>query len=104
MHSRYERRLADAVVGGRRLVIRLRVRRLFCDAAGCAAVTFAEQVPGLTMRYARRSRPARQALERLGLALAGRTGARLAAGLGFGSAATPCYGWCAGCPIRRCGR
>lgn len=83
MHSRYERRLADAVVAGRRLVIRLRVRRWFCDHAGCPAVTFAEQVPGLTQRYARRSPPAGRVLERLGLALAGRAGARLAAGLGF---------------------
>jgi transposase len=83
VHSRYERRLADAVVAGRRLVIRLRVRRWFCGTTDCPAVTFAEQVPGLTVRYARRSRPAGQVLERLGLALAGRAGARLAAGLGF---------------------
>jgi hypothetical protein len=83
VHSRYERRLADAVVAGRRLIVRLRVRRWFCDSTNCAAVTFAEQVPGLTVRYARRSPPAGRVLERLGLALAGRAGARLAAGLGF---------------------
>src|SRR4029450_5779158 len=39
VHSRYERRLADAVVGGRRMVIRLRVRRFFCDHDGCPAWT-----------------------------------------------------------------
>jgi hypothetical protein len=44
---------------------------------------FVEQVPGLTSRYARHSPEARQALEAIGLALAGRAGARLASGLGF---------------------
>ncbi|WP_406465024.1 transposase family protein [Streptomyces sp. NBC_01622] len=43
-HSRYERRLADASVGGRRSVIELSVRRLFCDNAGRAQEAFAEQV------------------------------------------------------------
>jgi hypothetical protein len=31
VHSRYERRLADAAIGGRRVMIWLEVRRLFCD-------------------------------------------------------------------------
>jgi hypothetical protein len=48
MHSRYARRLADAAIGGRRVVIRLSVRRFFCASAGCQRRTFAEQVPGLT--------------------------------------------------------
>jgi transposase len=45
VHSRYERRLADAAIGGRRVVIRLQVRRLFCDDPDCVKTTFAEQVP-----------------------------------------------------------
>jgi zinc-finger of transposase IS204/IS1001/IS1096/IS1165 len=50
VHSRYERRLADAVVAGRRLVIRLRVRPWFCDtAAACARRISAEQIHGLTL-------------------------------------------------------
>jgi transposase len=65
------------------LVLRLRVRRFFCDHGGCSARTFAEQVAGLTSRYARYSQPARRALEAIGLALAGRAGARLAGGLGL---------------------
>ena len=48
VHSRYERRLADAAIGERRVMIWLRVRRLFCDGPACAKRTFAEQVPGLT--------------------------------------------------------
>jgi zinc-finger of transposase IS204/IS1001/IS1096/IS1165 len=31
VHSRYRRRLADVAVGGRRVVIVLSVRRLFCN-------------------------------------------------------------------------
>jgi transposase len=65
------------------MVVRLQVRRFFCDHDGCPARTFAEQVSGLTSRYARHSPPARQALQAIGLALAGRAGARLAGGLGF---------------------
>lgn len=52
VHSRYERRLADTAVAGRQVVIQLRVRRFLC-AGGCRKKTFAEQVPGLTIRYGR---------------------------------------------------
>lgn len=44
VHSRYERRLADAAIGGRRVMIWLRARRLFCDEPGCKKRTFAEHV------------------------------------------------------------
>ena len=78
VHSQYERRLADAAIGGRPAEIRLRVRRFFCLAEDCQAVTFAEQVEGLTSPYARRTPLLRAMLESIGLALAGRAGARLA--------------------------
>jgi transposase len=83
VHSRYERRLADAPVGGWPLVIRLTVRRFFCGNLACAAVTFAEQVAGLTSRRARRTPVLARMLTAAGLALAGRAGARLAAALGM---------------------
>jgi transposase len=83
VHSRYERRLADAAVAGRRVEIRLRVRRFFCDGEDCGVRTFAEQVAGLTARYARRTMLLRGMLESIGLALAGRAGARLATALGL---------------------
>src|SRR5579859_7489413 len=57
VHSRYQRRLADAAIGGRPVVIRLAVRRFFCETPDCPATTFAEQVEGLTTRYARRTPP-----------------------------------------------
>ena len=83
VHSRYERRLADAAIGGRRVVIRLQVRRLFCDDPGCAKTTFAEQVPGLTARYARKTPLLAGVLASSAVALAGRPGARLARSLGM---------------------
>ena len=83
VHSRYQRRLADAAIGGRPVVIRLTVRRFFCPAPGCPATTFAEQVEGLTSRYARRTSALAEMLTAVALALAGRAGARLAAVLGL---------------------
>ncbi|MFC4957094.1 transposase family protein [Streptomyces mauvecolor] len=35
VHSTYERRLADGPVGGRPVLIRLTVRRLYCENAQC---------------------------------------------------------------------
>jgi transposase len=83
VHSSYGRRLADAGIGGRRVVIRLTVRRFFCGNPGCRKKTFAEQVGGLTSRHARRTPPLARALTGIGLALAGRAGVRLAALLGL---------------------
>lgn len=78
VHSRYQRRLADAALAGRTVVLQLTVRRFFCDDADCPARTFAEQIPGLTSRWARRTTPLTSILTMIGLALAGRAGARLA--------------------------
>jgi transposase len=83
VHSRYQRRLADAAVGGRRVVLRLGVRRFFCEDPDCQARTFTEQITGLTTRYARRTPLLTRMLQAVGLALAGRAGARLASRLGL---------------------
>jgi len=55
VHSRYERSLADAAIGGQPVQIRLRVRRFICTRASCARTTFVEQVQDLTVRYGRHS-------------------------------------------------
>jgi transposase len=83
VNSRYRRHLADPGIGGRRVVVSLLARRLFCDAAACARRTFAEQPPGLASRCARRTDPAAAVLAAVAVALAGRAGARLAAALGL---------------------
>lgn len=82
VHSRYQRRLADAAVGGRPVEIQLAVRRFFCLSPRCKRKTFAEQVDGLTTRYARKTLLLASVLGRIAVALAGRAGSRLAAGLG----------------------
>jgi hypothetical protein len=66
LHSRYERRLADAAVAGRRVEIQLRVRRLFCEVADCPVKTFVEQVEGLTERHGRRTTLLRRMVESIG--------------------------------------
>jgi transposase len=83
VHSRYERRLDDAAVAGRRVEICLRVRRFFCGGEECGVRTFVEQVAGLTTRHARRTVLLQGMLESIGLALAGRAGTRLATTLGL---------------------
>ena len=82
VHDRYVRRLTDVALGGRKVLIRVRVRRFVCVSAGCPVRTFVEQISGLTSRYARRSPPLRTMLEAIGLALCARAGARLASRLG----------------------
>lgn len=82
VHSGYARRIEDSPVGSRPVVIRLTVRRFFCENPDCLQATFAEQVEGLTARYRRRSVPLLGLLAQIGLALAGRAGARMSAVLG----------------------
>jgi transposase len=82
VHGRYVRQLRDAAVGGVQVVISLRVRRFRCRNAACPAVTFAEQVAGLTCPHSRFTPLLRGLLTQIGLALAGRAGVRLAAAAG----------------------
>jgi transposase len=83
VHSRYHRGLADGSVAGQPVMLRLQVRRFFCDSNDCAVRTFAEQVDELTVKHARRTVLCRTVLEHIGLTLAGRAGSRLAAVLGL---------------------
>ncbi|WP_323139455.1 ISL3 family transposase [Streptomyces sp. NBC_01549] len=82
VHGRYLRRLSDAAVSGTRVVIELLVRRFRCLNDACPAVTFAEQVTGLTSPHARYTPLMRGTLTSIALALAGRAGSRLAVALG----------------------
>ncbi|MFE5698968.1 transposase family protein, partial [Streptomyces erythrochromogenes] len=83
VHSRYGRRIADAPVGTHPVLIELSVRRLFCDNSGCARVTFAEQVEGLTSRYVWRTPVLQRIVGALGVALAARAVVRLGLVLGI---------------------
>ncbi|MGV9567717.1 ISL3 family transposase [Streptomyces sp. NPDC003480] len=83
VHGRYVRRLRDVAVGGLGVVIELCVRRFRCENPACTVVTFAEQVLGLTTPHSRHTPLLREVLTQIGLALAGRAGARLASAVGL---------------------
>ncbi|MFF1839548.1 ISL3 family transposase [Streptomyces sp. NPDC058231] len=78
LHGSYLRFPADLPSAGRRVVLRLQVRRFICADTSCGRQTFVEQIAGLTRRHAQRTDRLRSALAEVGLALAGRAGARLA--------------------------
>lgn len=82
-HDGYGRFLHDCPSGGRRVVIRLRVRVLRCVNPGCGRGTFAEQAQGLTSAWARATPLLKEALEAVAAVLAGRAAARLACSLGL---------------------
>lgn len=82
VHDRYQRRLKDLPVAEQGFVIRLTVRRFICGAAGCPRRTFAEPFSQLAAPHARFTTRLNHALERVGLALAGRAGAQLGFGAG----------------------
>src|SRR3954447_3882015 len=81
VHSRYERRLADLPWQGRPVAIRLQVRRFFCAEPACLRRTFAERLPGIARRSARRCERLADIQRQLALALGGEAGARLSARL-----------------------
>lgn len=83
VHSRYMRQPSDLSCFGRSVLLRLRVRRFYCHDRRCGRRTFAERMPKLLAPRARRTRRAAKALTRIGLALGGEAGARLAGHLGM---------------------
>ncbi|MFE7547948.1 transposase family protein [Streptomyces gardneri] len=85
VHDRYQRRLKDLPLADQGFAIRLTVRRFICRSADCPRRTFAEPFSRPAAPYARFTTRLNHVLERVGLALAGRAGARLAARPGFGA-------------------
>jgi len=83
VHAGYTRTIADLPAGGRPVRVVLAVRRFRCLEPACPAVTFAGQAEGFSARYRRRSVPLLALVAAIGLELAGRAGARLAAVLGI---------------------
>ncbi|MFE0106445.1 ISL3 family transposase [Streptomyces sp. NPDC059009] len=77
IHGSYLRFPQDLPAAGKFVVVALRVRRFVCAEESCPRRTFVEQVPGLTRRFGRRTERLRSILVSVGLALAGRAGARM---------------------------
>lgn len=105
VHDRYQRRLKDLLpLAEQGFVIRLTVRRFICGAADCPRRTFAEPFFRLAAPHTRFTTRLNRALERVGLALAGRASARLAAQLGFGAGRMTLLRRVMACPIRSSAR
>jgi transposase len=83
IHSRYQRRVADLPCGGRAVTLIIHARRFFCHTPTCPRRTFRERMPALVAPGARRSHPLLRALTKIGMALGGKPGARLARQLGM---------------------
>jgi len=83
VHSRYQRCVADLPCSGRALTLVIHARRFFCRTPTCPRRTFRERLPALIAPGARRSHGLLAALTRIGIALGGKPGARLARQLGM---------------------
>ena len=77
VHSRYRRHPADLPLIGRRVQVRLRVRRFYCRNAECARRTFAERLPELVAPHVRRTDRLAKAQGRVGAALGAEPSAKL---------------------------
>jgi transposase len=83
VHEYRERTAADVPVDGRRVLVRVRVRRMRCPALDCKVQTFREQVPGVLERYQRRISRLTAQVSMVARELAGRASARLLPALGI---------------------
>ena len=82
VHAFHERVPADVPVDGRRVLVRLRIRRMRCPVNTCARQTFREQIPGVVERYQRRTVRLGEQVRGVVRELAGRASARLLPSLG----------------------
>jgi hypothetical protein len=78
VHSRYIRRLAEELVFGRRVRLRMTVRRFLCTRSQCPRHIFVEPLNGFAAKHARTTTRLAQAHFAIGSALGGEAGARLA--------------------------
>ena len=77
-HSQYLRTLADLPLQGRVARLQVQLRRFRCDTASCPRRIFAERLPAIARAKARRTTRLADSQRRIGLALGGEPGARLA--------------------------
>jgi transposase len=77
VHGYHERTAADVPVDGRRVLVKVRVRRMRCPVPDCKVQTFREQVSGVLERYQRRISRLTSQVSAVTRELAGRALARL---------------------------
>lgn len=78
VHSRYTRTAADLPWQGRRVLLRVTVRRFRCRTAGCERTLFCERLPVVLKPHARTTDRLTEAHRSIGFALGGEAGSRLA--------------------------
>jgi transposase len=83
VHSRYRRHLADLPWEGIAVKLTLSARKFFCLNPDCRRKIFCERLPGLAAPYAHKTLRLNELLTKLGVALGGRPGARMAFGMGI---------------------
>ena len=83
VHCQYRRTVHDVPCGGRRVVLRLCVRKFFCRVPTCQRKVFAERLPDLVEPWARVSNRLLEELKALGLAASAEVNERLAPRLGM---------------------
>jgi hypothetical protein len=77
VHSRYTRKVADLPWQGRRVVLRVTVRRFRCRNGGCERTIFGERLPQSLAPHARTTNRLTTAHGVIGFALGGEAGSRL---------------------------
>src|SRR5256714_12710526 len=83
VHGNYVRTVADLPCAGRRVILRLSVRKCVCATPACPRQIFTERLPDLVQSYARMTNRLREALVALGLATSAQVSERLAPKLGM---------------------
>jgi transposase len=83
IHGNYVRTVADLPCGGRRVLLKLSVRKFVCGTSTCLRQVFTERVSELVQSYARMTHRLSDALQTLGFATCGELGERLAPKLGM---------------------
>lgn len=83
IHSHYQRTLLDLPWQGNPVRIEVRVRKFFCDNPQCARRVFAEPLPAVAPRYARKTVRLLNALYELVYLAGGEAAARIARAFGL---------------------
>ncbi len=83
VHGTYGRTVADLPCAGRRVILRLSVRKFVCRTPTCPRQIFTQRLPDLVQSYARMTNRLREALVALGLATSAQVSERLAPSQGM---------------------
>src|SRR5512135_464013 len=83
VHCQYQRTVQDVPCGGRRVVLRLCVRKFCCRVPTCHRKVFAERLPDLVQPWARVSNRLLEEIQALGLSASAEVNERLAPRLGM---------------------